>query len=370
MIFKYLVISDIHLGHNINKTPYIVNNLKSYFRDYAKEFNNLQAIFLAGDIFDRLLPNSSGDYLLAVEWLTELILYCKHNKIKLRILEGTPSHDWNQARLISSVISKLNIEVDYKYIDTLHIEYLEYENIYILYVPDEYKKDAKDTYEEIQSKLKELNIPNVDIAIMHGQFHYQLPMVKLESSHTEEDYLNIVKYFISIGHIHTPSVYGRILAQGSFDRLAHNEEEDKGAMLITITDKSDSYYKFLKNKNAMIFKTLKFKDEPIDKICNSVRSVISKLPMYSNIKIISEVEEHLSSSLKILSKEYPTYNIKIDKIKNKNNTTELVKQEVLKNSLSITKDNIRELLLQEVKKYNLDNNEYSILLQELDLVLG
>lgn len=370
MIFKYLVISDIHLGHNINKTPYIVSNLKSYFRDYSKELNNLQAIFLAGDIFDKLLPNSSGDYLLAIEWLTELILYCKHNKIKLRILEGTPSHDWNQARLISSVIAKLNIEVDYKYIDTLHIEYLEYENLYILYVPDEYKKNAKDTYEEIKLKLQELNITQVDIAIMHGAFHYQLPMVKLESSHTEEDYLNIVKYYISIGHIHTPSVYGRILAQGSFDRLAHNEEEDKGAMLITITDVSDSYYKFLKNKNAMVFKTIKFKNESIDKICNTVRSTLSKLPMYSNIKIISEVEEHLSSALKILTKEYPTYNIKIDKIKNKNNTTELVKQEVLKNSISITKDNIKDLLLEEVKKYNLEPSEYSVLLQELDSVLN
>ena len=29
-LIKYLVISDIHLGHNINKTEYIVNNLRDY----------------------------------------------------------------------------------------------------------------------------------------------------------------------------------------------------------------------------------------------------------------------------------------------------------------------------------------------------
>ena len=32
-MFKYLVMSDIHLGHHINKTAYIVNNLDKFFKD-------------------------------------------------------------------------------------------------------------------------------------------------------------------------------------------------------------------------------------------------------------------------------------------------------------------------------------------------
>ena len=369
-MFKYLVMSDIHLGHPINKTPYIVNNLDKFFKDYYKEFKYLNTIFIAGDIFDRLLSNSSGDYLLSTEWLTGLIVYCKNNRIKLRVLEGTPSHDWKQAKLISSVIKKLEIDVDYKYIDTLHIEYMKEENIYILYIPDEYNPKAEDTLKEVKQLMKEYNISQVDIAIMHGQFHYQLPMVKLESSHTEEEYLNLVKHYISIGHIHIPSVYSRILAQGSFDRLQHNEEEDKGAMLITIyDDSSKDTYKFLKNKEAMIFKTIRFKDEDIDVICNKTRKILDKLPMHANVRIVSENEDILYKSIKILSKEYTGIRIKAERIKKEDNVVRLVKKEVINNSLVITKDNIKDLLLKEIDKYKLDKEEYRILEEELkDLI--
>lgn len=368
MLFKYLVVSDIHLGHNVNRTPYIVDNLRKFFRDYYKDISNVQAIFIAGDIFDKLLPNSSGDYLLATEWLTELIVYCKSNKTKLRILEGTPSHDWKQAKVISTIISKLGIEIDFKYIDTLCIEYMKDVEKYILYVPDEYKQDANDTLKEVKEKLKELSIDQVDIAIMHGAFKYQLPMVNLISSHDESSYLELVKYYINIGHIHTPSVFERILAQGSFDRLAHGEEENKGAMLVTISD-VDSTYKFLVNKNSMIFKTIKFEDEEIDVICNKVRNELNKLPLYSSIKIIANNEDYLHKSINILAKEYPGYRIKAEKIKKNTESKHLIKQEIIANSIVIKPDNIKELLMEEIKKYNLNNTEMELLLQELDEAL-
>lgn len=370
-MFKYLVMSDIHLGHHINKTPYIVNNLNKFFKEYHRDLSNLNTIFIAGDIFDRLLSNSSSDYLLATEWLTDLILHCKNNKIKLRILEGTPSHDWKQAKLITSIIKKLKIEVDYLYIDTLHIEYMKEENIYILYIPDEYKPKAEDTLKDVKKLMKEMKIDKVDIAIMHGQFEYQLPMVKLESSHIENEYLNIVKHYISIGHIHTPSIFNRILAQGSFDRLQHNEEEDKGAMVITIfQDNPDqNTYKFLTNKHSMIFKTIKFKDEDLDVICNRVRKVLDKLPMYSNIKIISENDDILYKSVKILSKEYTGVRIKAERSKKTDTTVRLIKKEIINNSLVITESNIKELLLKEMDKHNLSKEEYEVMIEELTNLL-
>lgn len=367
-MFKYLVMSDIHLGHHINKTPYIVNNLNKFFKEYYRDLSNLNTIFIAGDIFDRLLSNSSSDYLLSTEWLTELILHCKNNRLKLRILEGTPSHDWKQAKLISSIIKKLNIDVDYLYIDTLHIEYMKEENIYILYIPDEYKPKAEDTLKEVKKLMRDMNIDKVDIAIMHGQFEYQLPMVKLESSHSENEYLNLVKHYISIGHIHTPSICSRILAQGSFDRLQHNEEEDKGAMVITIFQDSpeQNAYKFLKNKYSMIFKTIRFKDEDLDVICNRVRKVLDKLPIYSNIKIICDNEDILYKSVKILSKEYTGIRIKAERSKKVDTNKRLLKKEIINNSLVITESNIKELLVKELDKYNLSKEEYSTMLEELE----
>lgn len=365
-MFKYLVISDIHLGHPINKTPYIVSNLNKFFTTYHTDLKYLNTIFIAGDIFDRLLANPSTDYLLASEWLTELVLYCKLNKIRLRILEGTPSHDWKQAKLITSIINKLNIEVDYMYIDTLHIEYFKKENIYVLYIPDEYKPKAIDTLKEVKEKLKELNIEKVDIAIMHGQFNYQMPMVKLDSSHSEEEYLNIVKHYISIGHIHTPSIYSRILAQGSFDRLKHNEEEDKGAMLITIyNDIEQDNYKFLINKDAMLFKTITFRNEPLDTIVNKSKKILDKLPINSNVRIIANNEDYLNNAVKILSKDYSLLKIKAERIKKTNEAVKLIKKEIINNSLVITKDNIEELLFKEIDKYNLSKEDLEIMKFEL-----
>ena len=362
---SYLVLSDIHLGHNINKTENIINNLQMYFKENYKEFSKLDMICIAGDVFDKLLVSSSIDFLLATEWLTELIVFCKQHDIVLRILEGTPSHDRNQSKVITSIIKKLNIELDYKYIDTLYIEHHNRLGIDILYIPDEYKHKAEDTYKEVLELLTERKLKKVDIAFIHGQFHYQLPMVKLDSSHNMEDYLNIVKYYISIGHIHTPSVYERIIAQGSFDRLAHNEEEDKGGVMITLTEKESSF-KFVYNKNAMIFKTYRFDKESIEEITNILDKDLKKMKDKSNIRIISNSEEFLSSNIKDLRLRYPNINIKIEKSKNKEENKFNIIEELPKiETFSITKDNILDLITLELNKYNLTEKEIKELKSEV-----
>lgn len=369
MRFKYLVMSDIHLGHNINKTDNIINNLVSFFNTYYRDLKDLDMLCIAGDVFDRLLTNSSLEYIESMNWLTNLVMWCKDNNIILRILEGTPSHDWNQAKIITKILENLKIKIDYKYINTLMVEHLEKFNIHILYIPDEYKHNASDTYADVLKLMKANKLNQVDIAILHGQFHYQLPMVKLESSHDENSYLNIVKYYISIGHIHTASVYDRILAQGSFDRLAHNEEEDKGCMLITIdTDKGNSY-KFLINKNAMIFKTLKFKDESLSTIIKSIKKLENKYPPKSNIRIISTSEEILSKHSKTVKMNFPMFNIKIEKPKIKEETKfKLLDYETIVDAFCITKDNLEELMTEELRKYDLNSIEMekaSIMLAEI-----
>lgn len=364
---RYLVLSDIHLGHNINKTPYIINNLHNFFINYRKQLKFLDMIIIAGDTFDRLLMTSSIDFIMATEWLTELVTYCKDNNIILRILEGTPSHDWKQAKVITTIIEKFNIEIDYKYIDTLYIEQNNKLGLNILYVPDEYKHSAKDTYKDVLKLLKQNKLKEVDIAIMHGQFHYQLPQVKLESSHDEDNYLNIVKHYINVGHIHTHSSYERIIAQGSFDRLAHNEEEPKGAVLVELNNNTDNKYIFLTNENAMVFKTFKFEKEDIENIIKTLDKELNKLPINSNIRIIAKSEKFLSKDLETIIKRYSDYKIKFDKKDNKIITTSLIDDVININSFSITKENIKELLLTELKKYNLTNKELEIFDNELIL---
>jgi hypothetical protein len=370
-IINYLVLSDIHLGHNTNKTEQIIENLKKYLVENHKLFKQLNIIFLAGDIFDKLLTNNSKEYLLAMEWLTELVLYCSTNNIKLRILEGTPSHDWRQSKLINSLITKLSIDIDFKYIDTIHIENIPEYNLNVLYIPDEYKHDAHDTYEDVKKLLIENNLVQVDIAIMHGQFNYQLPMVKLKSSHDESLYLDIVKYYIHIGHIHTPSIFDRILAQGSFDRLAHNEEEDKGGIFVKLIKDRESEFIFVRNKHAMLFKTYTYTDTDIEAILNDVDKKIYKLPMGSSVRCIVPKEVYLNKSIRAMREKYLGYNIKVETSNKEDvsNTSDLLTVKNIEESFHITKDNIHELLFKELEKHNLDNTLISVARSEFNLIL-
>ena len=369
-LIKYLQLSDIHLGNKLNTTEKIVNALKHYFRTNQKEFSKLDMIVLVGDVYDRLLNNSSSDYILSIEWLTELVIFCKNNNIKLRILEGTPSHDWKQCKVLYTIIDRLNLDVDFKYIETLHIEIMTDLNLSVLYVPDEWKHKASETYNEILELMVVNNLSKVDIAFMHGQFHYQLPMIRLESSFSEEDMLNIVNYYISIGHIHTPSVFERILAQGSFDRLAHNEEEDKGGIVVTIDKtKGDYSYRFVKNEKAMLFKTYRYEEEELDFIIRDLEDKISKLPIGSSIRIMSNNEDYLTKSVKVLKEKFINMVIKPEKPKVKDNKYKILEDKLMIESFSISKDNLKTLLSECMEKHNLNDESLNIFNNELSIAM-
>lgn len=362
---KYLVLSDIHLGANKNDTKNIIDNLRLFFRDNHKLFKTLDFIFLAGDVFDKLLASSSMEYLLAVEWLTEVVKYCKHNKIRLRILEGTPSHDWKQSKVVDTVLKELEIDVDFKYISTLDIEQNNELGIDILYVPDEYKHKAKETFEDVKKLLAEKNLTKVDIAIMHGQFNYQLPIV-LESSHTEEDYLNIVNFYISIGHIHSSSVNGRILAQGSFDRLAMGEEEKKGGMFIQIFHNNTMEFKFIENKNARIFKTLNYKNLTLEDILSRIDKDLDLIPRDSYVRLDVDDQENLNKIIKPIRDKYLHLNITLGKTeKAKIDITDELSHIEAVESFHITPENIESLLMEEFYKHDFTKEEKDIGLKEL-----
>lgn len=370
---RYLVLSDIHLGHPINPTEKISLNIQLFFNRYKEVLKDIDIIFIAGDIFDRYIPSYKEEYLMATKTLTFILLFCKENNIKLRILEGTPSHDWGQAKTISTIIKELSIDIDYLYIDTLYIEKMKDLNLTILYVPDEYKHNASETLKDIHDLFKENSLTQVDIAIMHGQFHYQIPMVKLESSHDEEELTKLVKHYISIGHIHTHSSKGKILAQGSFDRLAHNEEEDKGGVLVSIKGKEDEWV-FLKNSNAMLFKTYDLRDKDLDSIVQELQKIQKNLPLGSSIRFLVNDKDKFISKLKEFKKITTGYNFKVHvpDVKSISKADKLLESVTLK-AFSINEDNIRELVASEldalISDEKIDLKDREPILKSLDSII-
>jgi DNA repair exonuclease SbcCD nuclease subunit len=362
---NYLVLSDIHLGHKRNETKYIIDNLDKFlFKE--NDFSYLDMIFIAGDLFDSLLDLSNDDISLSLAWLSRLFHFCHKHNIKLRILEGTPSHDWKQSKEARTVFNILKLPVDFRYVDTLYIEYLKDLELYILYVPDEWTSSTKTTFEQVKVLLKDNNIEQVDIAIMHGLFNYQLNgIVGNIQKHNEADYLNIVKYFINIGHIHTFSNYDRIIAQGSFDRLTHGEEEPKGGVVCTLVEnRIDNYFNFIENKSSRIFKTIELKSKDLDACLNKIDKIVIKLPRNSYVRIKA-------------AKDHPVYTA-FDQIKSKYfelffSKTSLEDEEeylLIKNNiiidndykpLTITKDNIKILLLEQINnKYKFTDKQFDI----------
>jgi DNA repair exonuclease SbcCD nuclease subunit len=356
---RIATISDIHLGSKSNKTSKIIKNLrKCIFED---PFNReLDILFLAGDVFDRLLDLNSEVISLIDYWIKDLLIYCSTNKIKLRILEGTPSHDWNQSERFITIQNILNIPtLDIKYIKDVEIEIMEDLNLSVLYVPDEIQETAEKTLKLVKTRLKENNLDAVDIGVMHGQFEYQLPAhIKNIPRHNSSDYLEIVRKVIFIGHIHTHSTFDRIIAQGSFDRLTHGQEEKKGYVRVELYDDNYEMF-FIENKNARIYKTIDCTGLTIE---DSFIRIRQQLPEEEDscVRIIMEKANPLSTNMTLVADKFPgIYWSKLIKEEKQNNEDMVLfsEEETKYTPITINKDNLVDLILPRLQ-LKLDNDNF------------
>jgi hypothetical protein len=247
--------SDLHLGHPHNTSPFIINNLIKAFPDNA-DTGELDMIVLVGDVFDGLL-SLPDKFMTDIDyWIIGLLRLCAKHDIVLRVLEGTPSHDWKQSQRFVTWNEGAQIGCDLRYVKTLEIEYIERFDANVLYIPDEWPGGPAATLEQVKELMAFKNLEKLDFAFMHGQFEYQLPPVVKAPKHDSAAYLALVKHLIFIGHVHMFSQFERIAAQGSFDRLRHNEEEAKGHIRALIEDENTWQLKFIENKGARKFVTI------------------------------------------------------------------------------------------------------------------
>lgn len=300
---KVAAVGDIHLGHPNTTTREIIANLRKAFPDSA-ETGTLDLILLEGDVFDRLLTLPDGNSFEIKGWINNFLRMCKRRNIVVRVLEGTPSHDWNQSRLFISCNEDGEIGADVKHVTDLSIEYLEQFDSTILYVPDEWEAEPDETWRQVNVLLKENFITKVDFALMHGSFEYQLPAHVKLPSHTAERYLSIVKHYIFIGHIHRHTRMDRILAAGSFDRLAHGEEEPKGHLRVTINDGLGDEIVFVENTGAKVYKSYDCTGLPIEAALSKLDAV-ELLPDNSYIRIIAAAEDPILTGLDTLRMKFP-----------------------------------------------------------------
>jgi hypothetical protein len=295
-------IGDVHFGHHNTPTTHILANMYKAFPD-TEETGELDIIFIEGDLFDRLLYLSDPDVDEIKFWMFDFLTMCAKRDIVVRVLEGTPSHDWHQNRLFLTVIRLAKIDVDFAYHDKLEIEYIERFQITILYIPDEWRPETDDTWREVCALLQERGLTQVDYAVMHGSFTYQLGEAIRSPKHEMDRYLGIVRKYIMIGHIHRQSQYDRILAAGSFDRTAHGEEFPKGHYRITVDEEHGDRIVFVENQGAQIYNTLDCSGLSLEEALIKL-DVVGQYPDGSFVRIEAQRNDAILTGLDVLRKKY------------------------------------------------------------------
>ena len=320
---------------------------------HTSRFAKLDIIFIAGDIFDTLLYFKHPSVVCVLEFFRRLMRFCKAHGIALRILEGTPSHDYKQSINLQPLADTFGAELDYKYVQSLSIEHMVNLNLKVLYVPDEWGGSAEECHRQLEILLQEEGLDQVDIGIMHGMFEYQIPDAgKDPLIHNSEYYLSIVKYFINIGHVHTASVMLRILAQGSFDRLAHGQEEKKGAIQVNLKLNGEHSFEFIENKEAMTFKTFEIPDTDLEVATAKLYSKVESLPDHSHVRVRAPKGSPIFTVMDFFKKEYPYITFKKDAVDEKDakkdQLQELINLDTEYTPVYLPKDAIVGMILKEV----------------------
>lgn len=275
-------ISDIHFGA---KDPVkLYNELKSSFLNYIKELPVLDFVMITGDFYDKKISMDSEAARYSILFLSELLELSKEKEFAVRMIQGTKSHDNDQLRILEMLMAK-NGNYDFKVVHNLSEEIL-FDNLRILYIPEEYMIDPEEYYTEAFHKDQ-----RYDLIFMHGlvtDAAFVADGQESEISSSKAPIFETSKLIsmtlgaVISGHIHTPMIIkDRFYYTGSFSRWCHGEEAEKGFNIISYSPvRGQCNVEFIKNLYAPEYKTIKISSEeffncPIENILNKLTTIVS-----------------------------------------------------------------------------------------------
>lgn len=241
---------DLHIG-SIKDTNYVYSVITEIF-DKELQFKKTDAVIILGDYFHRLLKVNEPYTLLAMNIMSYLVTICKKNKIKVRIIYGTESHDSGQYILFKDYQKQL----DFKVIYTVTEEEL-FPGVNVLYIPEEYMYSKEEHYKDYLYSGKQY-----DYIFGHGVIVEGMPMIQFSKQSSEEKHVPYFKSgelakvskicLFNHYHVHTDLGDG-VYYIGSLFRDSFGEEEAKVYAIIT-----GSNVTFIENEAAYLFKTYEF----------------------------------------------------------------------------------------------------------------
>lgn len=266
MSIKIVSISDIHTGHQRVPTDVIHENFRRVL--YPELNDSVDLLSIGGDFFDTLLDLNGKCGFHAAMMIDELKSLAETHHFFIRVTRGTFSHDRLQNQFFIKDISPIMFGQDpmIRLFDTLAVEHIASLGIDILYVPDDLPYE--DAMPMIRNKIADAQLSAVDIAVVHSYFDHLLPPGiprRPSNTYSADAFESLVKGVVLNGHVHKPCVYKKVITNGSFDRLAHGEEEQKGFFIVEYDKESHRVvHNFIHNEYATIFKTINLSKYPTE----------------------------------------------------------------------------------------------------------
>lgn len=355
MVLNGIVISDIHTGAPRIAPGVITENIR---KNVFPEINSDTDIVLnLGDYYDGPLDTSSEHSLDAIELIRDIADLSLQNDFFYRGLQGTYTHDRRQNQFFVSAnkyTPKLHGIDRIKFFDVLDIEHIDPLNINILYKPD--SLPYNDAYIRMVELIKNTGV-DIDIFCNHGYFEHLLPRgIPHMPSNTLDAKLvsELIKGITFNGHIHTPSIYRKIVNVGSHERLKHGEEEDKGFFKFTYdTETGISTQDFKKNENATKFTTIDLTryDHDLDQckaIAAKIVSGVLAIPVTSPDTFIRLISKHSDITQAVgvaITNKFPSVVISTDTGCGKKDITEIaLSDEPVEELPEITPSNLIDMI--------------------------
>lgn len=340
---KILHITDTHLGVKGIPTKSIYDGaVETFFSN--KQYADVDAIAITGDVYDEALDHSSEDALYSNRFATHILKWAKENDVVVLLLEGTPSHDRRQSRWWVELNKLHNINAKLYYFNELGVHFIPELGINVLAVPDEITKPRVKTDGLIKALLKEKKLDQVELALTHAYFDFHLPKHEVHNGHSYKYFNKIVKWITLNGHIHTPSFRFNVLTGGSLARTRHGEEERKGGHLIEIKPDGSAVITFIENRILIPFKTIKVHGFNSDKIIAKIEKTIKGWAV-GNLRLHYKRKDGAGLLLNYLREKYPTVNFstKVDKLELEvNKNQEQLDAKI--SAISLNKNNLPRLI--------------------------
>lgn len=365
-ILKMVSVGDLHFGSPRIDASDLYRKLRKYL---YPELKDAHLITVDGDIYDQLLMVNSKAYKFATMFIKDLFNLSALTGCQVRLLHGTFSHDRDQISIFESLAQP---KTRFKIVNEISVEEIEgFQNgldtvnctLRLGYLPDNLSyRNAQDAVDHLKRAMTVCGYGTLDVVVGHGTFLHtvapgtpHLPAI----TYTKEMFDDIVRGIIVMGHIHTPSRKYNIYYCGSFERMSHGEEEDKGFYVFTRDQSGKEGWRsrFVVNREATPFLTVTPEGKDIPEIIhNFIEYVNTHFPEKRGFVRVAHSDPEVRTTLhKVCAQQFDAISYS-SKALNTDDTEQALKVEDITldidDDVKPNKNNLGELIWKFLEEHN------------------